>query len=207
MTTSNTVAVKADLTEIRRFAGIIIAHDSWHEFRVPKTVKKTVSGYFHSDNLDKLQQAAAAWNGKAGGVYLTLNPVNRALSARAESCAKPYAAETTADADIIRRKLLLADFDPKRPAGISSTDAEHEVALERARQARDYLLCLGYERNSMILADSGNGGHLLIRVDLPNDEAAISLCHRLHTDTYAQTEAKIFTDKCRLDTDSVGNCR
>ncbi len=181
MTTKNkTTILEPDLTEIRRTVSLIVEPGNWTELRIPKTGKtQTVSGYFNTEHLDAMAQAAATWNGRAGGIYQTLNPVNPVLSARAENYVKPYAEYTTADADIIRREWLLVDFDPKRPAGISSTDAEHELALERARAARDYLLCLGFERNSIILANSGNGGHLLIRVDLPNDEAAIRLCQRL----------------------------
>ncbi len=85
----------------------------------------TVSGYF--DDHEKLAHAAAVYSGKASGIYFTLNPVNPDLLARAVNCCKKYAKNTTKDADIVRRRWLLVDLDPKRPAGISSTDAEHQA--------------------------------------------------------------------------------
>jgi hypothetical protein len=97
--------------------------------------------------------------------------------ARANNRAKPYAENTTKDNEIQRRARLLLDFDPKRPPGISSTDAEHQAALERARQCRDYLRERGWPEP--ILADSGNGAHLLYRIDLPNDPESTDLIKRI----------------------------
>jgi hypothetical protein len=62
--------------------------------------------------------------------------------------------------------MLLIDCDPLRLAGVSSTDAEKAAALGKAREIRGWLAeALEIET---VLADSGNGAHLLIRVDLPN---------------------------------------
>jgi hypothetical protein len=120
-----------------------------------------------------LAQAAAALSGKAPAVYITLNPVQPDLLARAVNRVKQYARETTSDMDIIRRRWLPIDFDAKRPAGISSTDAEHIAALDKARQCRVYLRAEGWP--DPILADSGNGAHLLYPVDVPNDQASTTL--------------------------------
>ena len=65
------------------------------------------------------------------------------------------------------------DVDPARPADISSSDAEHEAALARARDIR---MVLGEEGwSAPVLGDSGNGAHLLYLVDLPNDDASTKL--------------------------------
>jgi hypothetical protein len=143
---------------------------------VPKTRQGTISGYF--TDLKKLALAAASHSGKVAGVYLTLNPVDPKLKSRADNHTVPYATHTTGDADILRRHWLLADFDAKRPAGISATDSEHDAAIERARDARGYLLEMGFPTESIILGDSGNGGHLVLRIDLPNDPEATTLCQR-----------------------------
>ena len=59
------------------------------------------------------------------------------------------------------------------PSEISSTDAEHAAALELATDIR---MVLGEEGwPPPLLADSGNGAHLLYAVDLPNDAAATAL--------------------------------
>src|SRR5438552_1828195 len=107
------------------------------ELRVLNTPRGTVSGYFN--DIDKLATAAGQWSGKAPGVYATLNPVNPALLARASNRLLEYAKHTTSDSDIVQRRWLPLDFDPVRPAGISSTDAEHEAALARARECVAWL--------------------------------------------------------------------
>jgi hypothetical protein len=69
------------------------------------------------------------------------------------------------------------DADPRRPKGISATDAEHAAALAKAAAVRDFLRAEGWP--DPIEADSGNGGHLLYAVDLPNDERAATCCAAL----------------------------
>jgi hypothetical protein len=103
-------------------------------------------------------------------VYVTINPVLPDLLARAANRIERKAAFTTADHDIVRRCRLLLDFDAARPAGISSTDEEHAAALDRTRMCRDWLTSLGFPLP--VLADSGNGGHLVYAIDLPNDDGA-----------------------------------
>ena len=107
----------------------------------------------------------------AHGVYITLNPVRHDCLARAANRAIIYAKHTTGDVEITQRLWFLIDTDPKGPKGISATDAEHELALERARQIRAWLLEQGF--SDLILADSGNGGHLLGRIDLAAEDGGL----------------------------------
>ena len=141
------------------------------ELRCLGTKRGTVSGYF--DDLTKLWAAAKSLDGTGVGVYATLNPVNPALLARAENRPVSYAKSTTSDTDILCRRWLPIDLDPVRPAGISSTDTEHEAALVRAGEIRTWLAEQGWPEP--ILADSGNGAHLLYRIDLPNDAESTKL--------------------------------
>ena len=161
----------ADVGEIQRAIDLLLAPGQVCELRIPNTRRATVSGYF--DDSGKLAQAAANWSGKAPAVYLTLNPVDPALLARAHNRVKEYARETTSDSQILARCWLPVDFDAVRPAGISSTDAEHQKALERAREARGWLRTQGWPEP--VFADSGNGTHLLCHIDLPNDQGATDL--------------------------------
>jgi hypothetical protein len=159
----------SDTEEIARAIKLLHTPDEVVELRVLKAVKGgIVSGYFRGPNWDALIQAAAEWSGKAPGIYLTLNPVDPVLLARANNRAKRFADCTTKDSEILRRRWLPIDFDPVRPGGMSSTEAEHQAAIDRARQCRDYLRSRDFP--DPILLDSGNGGHLLYRVDLPNNE-------------------------------------
>jgi hypothetical protein len=164
---------------IRRTLKVLLEPGSVAELRVPKTKRGTKSGYYN--NREMLAHDAVrlsdTLDGGAEGVYMTLNPVYPTLLARADNQWEDYARHTTKDDEIVRRHWLLIDCDPVRPAGISSTDAEHEAALARARSIRDWLQTLGWPEP--IFADSGNGAHVLSRIDLSNDTHSTNLIARV----------------------------
>jgi hypothetical protein len=101
-------------------------------------------------------------------VYVLINPAKPELYARAPGLLKDWAKVTTADTAIETITGILLDFDAEREAGISSTDEQHKAALARAARCCDMLMMAGFDGRSIIIADSGNGAHLLIAVDLPN---------------------------------------
>ncbi len=142
------------------------------EMRIPKAGRAgTVSGYFN--NPEPFVKAVQIYNGKVPGIYFTLNPVKPALLARANNKVFERAAQTTSDHDIVTRRWLPVDIDPVRPAGISSTEEEHELALEKGREIRKQLKAEGWPEP--IFASSGNGAHLLYPIDLPNDDKSREL--------------------------------
>jgi hypothetical protein len=141
----------------------------------------TVAGWFA--DLDKLTAAAVQLEERgASGIYVTLNVVNPALLARACNRLDEHPKALTGDADILRRVWLPLDFDPVRPAGISATDAKLRAARERALDAVEWLESQLNERPT-IWAFSGNGYHVLYRVDLPNDDAATDSVKRVLNST------------------------
>jgi len=134
----------------------------------------TESGYFN----DPVKLAEAATKiPYAKGIYIIPNPVNPALLARAENKIKVVGEREsrTSDNDIEKRRWLYIDLDPKRPAGISSSDEEHKKALQKAKVIKKFLSA--YEWPDPNLGDSSNGAHLLYRIDLPaDDEGLIKKC-------------------------------
>jgi hypothetical protein len=143
-----------------------------HEVRIPKAGRGgTIAGYF--DDPDRMADAVLGIDGTVPGVYVTMNPCNPALLARAANRLQGRVQVTTSDADIVRRRWLLIDFDPVRPAGISSTDREHLRAISVACGAWDDLRGAGFP--DPVVGDSGNGAHLLYRVVLANDASATNL--------------------------------
>ncbi|HPH35101.1 MAG TPA: hypothetical protein PLU94_06375, partial [Methanoregulaceae archaeon] len=143
------------------------------------TEEGMASGYF--DDPEALSKAIAPLEtiGTAG-IYVTLNEVNPALLSRRANRIKMRLSKkdaTTADTDIIHRRWFPIDIDPVRPSGVSSTDEEHQAAIVRAAEIAVYL---GRERGwpAPVMADSGNGAHLLYRIDLPNDEESRDLVKR-----------------------------
>jgi hypothetical protein len=169
---------EADRDTIRRTFTAIVGDSLVHEARGLEVMTgeyakpHTESGYF--DDVERAVEAAIALGKRSGNVYTTLNPVNTALLARARNRTKfADRGSTTSDHDIEGRTRLLIDFDPCRPAGISATDAEKEAAYRKALEVRDFLTGLGWP--APVLADSGNGYHLIYRIDLPNDDDSTAL--------------------------------
>lgn len=129
------------------------------------------SGYF--DNFEELAEQAAKLDSKGFAVYVTLNPTESALLARAHNRVKTHPKATTSDTNITHRRWLPVDFDPVRPANVSSTDEEKQAAVHRAREVREHLREQGWPEP--VVGDSGNGAHLLYRVDLPNNRESLEL--------------------------------
>lgn len=160
-----------NIGEIRRTVEVLFEPGVVAELRAFKDGKIT-SGYF--DDFEALAEQAAKLDGRGFSVYATPNPVNPALLARAANRARPvYREPTTSDVDVARRRWLPVDFDPVRPSGVSATNPERQAALWRAREVRDYLERQGW--SEPVVGDSGNGAHLLYRVELPNDRESLEL--------------------------------
>lgn len=187
--------LRHDRDMLRMTAQLLVAPGNVVELRhiAPgwKGRKEIRSGYF--DDLDALVLAAAACKG--GNVYLTLNPAQPdLLSRRANRVAEASDGDTTGDAHIARRRWLLIDADPCRPSGISSTDEEKLAAELRIAEIGVWLESQGWPEPAF--ADSGNGFHLLFRIDLPNDEVSTQLIRRVLT-----AIADVFDDeKVSVDT-------
>ena len=166
----------ADQAEIRRFLDLLAESGQVVELRALDVSEPgwkaphVMSGYF--DDMTALAAAAASLP-YAKGTYITLNPVKPDYLATA--CNRVRGAKTgaaTSDDGILRRRWLCVDLDAvRKPSDISSTDAEHDHAIAIARRVRDELRQAGWPEP--ILADSGNGGHLLYRIDLPADDGGL----------------------------------
>lgn len=129
------------------------------------------AGFF--DDMKALAQAAIERSGRDDGIYITLNPVHRGLLSRlpANRVQRVGNGDSTSDRDVVARRHLLIDIDPTRPAGISSDDVEHAAALDLARRMQSELTALSWPEP--LLADSGNGAHLIYAIDLPRDDGKL----------------------------------
>jgi hypothetical protein len=108
------------------------------------------------------------------GIYYVLNPFPNAILSRhpANKIIRGINS-TVGDADILRRRWFFIDFDPDRLTGISSTTAELLAAKDAAHTCREWLNGLGFPPPFMAM--SGNGYHLLYRIDEPNDKETTDL--------------------------------
>ena len=131
---------------------------------------KTIAGYFN--DWDKLQQEVSKHDGR-GNIYITLNPANPALLARANNRLIERPKNTTTDTDITERRWLLVDCDPVRPAGIMATNEEKQAAQDKIKQVYAFLKGKGWP--DPVVCDSGSGYHFLYRINLPNDNQSKEL--------------------------------
>ena len=172
------------VTELRVLGATLRGNRGW---------PAVLSGYF--DNPRKLIAALYSIE-SARGIYIVPNVVNPALLARAVNRIKRAGnGELTGDHDIVARRWLLVDCDPVRPAGISATNTEHEAALARTRIVERYLRDQGWREP--VVADSGNGGHLLFAIDLPAEdggmvEKCLKALHARFSDDVVKIDTGVF---------------
>nr|WP_319539612.1 hypothetical protein [uncultured Methanospirillum sp.] len=171
---------------------------------------RTISGEgISSGYYDDLKKAAVDLlerekDTRVSGTYVTLNEVNPALLARRANRIK-YRLErkdaSTADADIVRRRWLPIDIDPVRPSGVSSSDEEHEAASSLAETIRAFLSSCGWP--APLMADSGNGAHLLYQLDLINTNESRDLIRKV----LELLDTRFSNTRCKVDTANFNAAR
>ncbi len=155
------------------------------------------SGYFNDFEKAAAAIGAQDRDPRGHGIYVTLNEVSGDLLARRANRIKYRIGrqeQTTADVDIMHRWWLPVDIDPIRRSGISSSESEHDEALRLATTIRQFLADRGW--NDPILADSGNGAHLLYAIDLPNDDASRDLVKSV----LGVLDRRFSDERCKVDT-------
>jgi hypothetical protein len=189
MTQSNPPQPRANPEDILKVAQTLFPEGSVVELRALDAstpawrAPHTEYGYY--SDMEALATDAAYLGECAPVVYFTLNEVDSRLLHRSMNKLKSEVgngagskkATTTSDKDIRRYRYLLVDCDPKRPADIASSEAEHEAARERAQEVYMNLRERGWP--NAVCADSGNGYHLLYRIDLENTTGNEALVKRV----------------------------
>lgn len=144
--------------------------------------KNTYSGYFTNIEtlITQIKPYLDANNAQYYGnlqAYYTLNEINADLYSREQRdvfVKKPKS--TTTDGDIVRRCFVLIDLDPNRSAGISASNEEFEKAHLKAVDLYRYLIKEGFKEP--IITRSGNGWHVYVTCDMPNDDEHNKLVKR-----------------------------
>jgi len=133
-----------------------------------KGAPSTLAGVF--DNTEDAWRAIEGRNGKYKGIYFTLNPTTRPITNKLEA-----AREATRDEDISARRWLLIDIEGARSNAKASNATNQEVlaAIHLAERIRSEVTSA-----SPLVLCSGNGCHLLYKVDLPNDKTTTELVKR-----------------------------
>lgn len=182
--------------ELRKAIEQLHADDQLFEIRaINKRTHKPISGYFK--DADTLLEKISTLSLAGTNFYITLNQINEALFSRVQSETFVAGTNTTSDGDVDGYRWLFIDMDPIRPAEVSSTDEELQSAFETARRVATYLQNCGFEEP--VKAMSGNGAHLLYRIQLANTQEnrdLIERCLKALSMMFDDDKVKIDTVNC-----------
>ena len=156
----------ADRAEIERTLDLLLAPDQTAELRILGPDGAS-SGIYPRQYRAALIDTAARPN-IPGARYLLLNPIRPGRGGMGLLGVQHKTAKAVSDRDIESRRWLPIDFDPLPHDG--STDAMVAAAITRALDVRTFLRHeFGFP--DPIIACSGNGAHLLYKIDLaPEDD-------------------------------------
>jgi len=155
-----------DVFEVTAFKFKESKHPLWNN---EWTSGSTITGYF--DDISKAINVITQLDSdvKPESITVSLNPVNPELLGRA--CNRLKASKSpirASDKDIIVRKNILIDIDPIKSTGVSSTDEQVKTAEEVAVRILQKTKVLNLPEPLKAL--SGNGFHLIFKVDLENTD-------------------------------------
>ena len=152
--------------------------------------KPVISGYFRADSPN-IQREIAKYPNRT--FYQTMNRVKTACYAREQHerlIERPR--ETTSDNDILGYQWILIDADPVRPSGVSASKEEKEAARCVAGMTMKKLMAMGF--SEPIVGDSGNGYHLLFKIQANLDE------RQTLADFLSVLDMWFSTDQVKIDT-------
>lgn len=157
----STVTLSAE--ELRKALVILVDPEDGVEIRcLPSSRYEVLKG----DDLDGMVAAAERFSDE-DGTFFTLNPITFPLSHRARKD------------DVLRRRWILVDVDRAKGENdkdLSATEAEKEATRAVATAIHEWLETQGWP--APVFIDSGNGWHLLYRIDMACDRFSQALLGR-----------------------------
>ena len=183
MSTANARLHDERLDELVKFIRVIHEPGDTFELRIlgirSGRFENTAAGYFR-DPYAAARAALVQEKRPGAAVYLVMNHVNPECYPRKAEAIEDGLKKTTSDSarDILRRRRIVFDIDPERPAGVSATAEKYAAAVRFTDRLRD---CLREEHGwpDPILGGSGNGCTCIYAVDLPNDKDSAELVKRV----------------------------
>jgi len=142
------------------------------ELRVLRKGTAPLSGCF-TDSAAFAEAASQLDGDQRANLYVTLNPVIQRPPMNQDSVRRAGKGGAVGDGDIAELRWLFLDFDPERESDVPAADAEKAEAKLQMEQARAFFSEL--EWPEPLVADSGNGYHMLYPIDLLNDESSRQL--------------------------------
>ena len=166
------------LTEIQKAVEVIVGQGRGRivEVRAPNTPEGTWSGYY---NRGALIQDVFDLSSKetTPNVYWTIQEIKpELLEAGRENKLYAHSSGSTDDSQVARYIWLPIDCDPVRNPKVSSTESEKAAAIIVAQKVQEFLRARDIES---ILADSGNGYHVLVPLDILNQNGTNKLVEKV----------------------------
>lgn len=182
-----------DEEQIRRTVSVIKSKETGTNglFEVRIIGQKTAVGFFEDVNtmIEQLRRQDL----KDTNVYMVINEINNACYSKKAKDKFVIGASSTKDEDITGRHWILIDLDPKRTTDVSSSNQEIEEANQKAKEIYMFLKKKGF--NDPVIGFSGNGYHLLYRVQLANTPE-----NTVKVEKFLKALNQLFTDdKIKID--------
>ena len=182
-----------DADEVRKAIAVLQEPGGVFEVRVIGTAKKDImSGYFR--DAEALLEEFVNIDLRRKDVYVALGKIKEECFARAQSEHFLKSPQTSSDTEVVSYRWFFVDIDPVRSAGISSSQEEIYAAEVLVDKVLTYLNSLGF--SEPVLAESGNGYHLLYRIDIPNNSQNVTLiekCLKVLSGLFDTDEVKVDT--------------
>ena len=162
------------------------------EIRVIGTDRRVQSAIVAIDDLARIPHWLAPVVDKAH-VYFSLNPVD---PRRHDRCALRPTRTAVRDDDVLAYSMMAIDIDAERhPRGRSASDGEKEAAREVGEKVREWLIRKGARP---LVADSGNGVHLLVPL-VPRYGEEIGQAARDARTLLRMLDKRFSTDRAHVD--------
>lgn len=190
-----------DPDEIRKTIHVIKPEGKLFEIRCLEANGRMVhSGYFK--DADTMLDSLCRFNTSSSNIYITLNCIKESCYSREQRDRFIQNVKVqTGDSDIEGYEWLFIDVDPQRPSGVSSSDDQLKAAKERGNKVYSFMRNLGF--NEPVTALSGNGIHLLYRIQLLNSEANRALIKKC----LAALDMLFSDDAIKIDTTNFNPAR
>ncbi len=153
-----------DHTEMQRHLHALVPYGSAFEVRVKAKTYTEGKVYAPGCYDDAARDCARRDGAELVACWVTMNGTTLAPT-------HDWVRTTTKDTDTARRSWLLLDLDPQREKNTNSTEAELQLAEDAAAKLEQHLVAAGWPEPLRVM--SGNGYHVLYRVDLPADDGGL----------------------------------
>ena len=161
------VITQINETEIRKAIQQFHPNGELFEVRIINTkVRNPISGFFK--DVDTLLKAFRTVDLRNANIYFTLNPIDEDLYSRTQHDCFVAGGKGAEDPDVNGYRWLFIDLDPERKVGVSSSKEELQGAFDLAKKISTFLREYGFAEP--VKAVSGNGAHLLYRINLARTE-------------------------------------